>query len=537
MRASWARLTRIRRGVPSTPRGRTDGSTAGTANPTSRLASARLATTFGSSRPASWWGSPVNTPESTSPAKTSPTWLVWPASRGTAWSRWLRNWPRKLAAAARPPGVATSPVRARVATSAAATARPLAPSQPGRPRRASGTGAGAGSGPAVAVAAVAVAVRAAASRARRCSNRSRAASTAAPLGGAPGAVRAIAGAASSALRWSSATVSEQAAQACTWPCRAVAVAPSGASSMDARRAPRSGQGIVGSRVGVVAVEVGVAEPPLAAGEQDPDRADGEVEGRGNLRVGVAGVAQQQAGALPLGQGGEGLADRPLLLGPEHLQQRGGAGVGLVVGPLGPARPVQPVAGPAPAPQPVVGGIQADTAQPGRDLLVGPVEDGMPVEPEEGLLHDVLGLTAVPEQPVGEPVQVAVPLPEHGGKPFPGAGPGPDLIRHGTHQPLLLVASGQGTSHSCSTPPGRWLLHRGPAAGDQVGDGRAGQLDQHHPEPGEQGDDQGRAGREDRGQGDDQDALADAEAGRGEQGEEADGVGGGVGGHHHRDVRS
>ncbi len=69
----------------------------------------------------------------------------------------------------------------------------------------------------------------------------------------------------------------------------------------------------------------------------------------------------------------------------------------------------------------------------------------------------------------------------------------------------------------------------------MGDGGAGQLDQHHPDPGEEGDDQGRAGREDGGQGDHQDALADAEAGRGEEGEEAGGVGGGVGGHDQRDV--
>jgi hypothetical protein len=148
------------------------------------------------------------------------------------------------------------------------------------------------------------------------------------------------------------------------------------------------------------------------------------------------VAQQQAGALPLRQGGEGLAHRPLLLGAEHVHQRGRAGVGLVVDPPGPGRPVQPVAGPALAPQPVVGGVQADTAQPGRDLLVGPVQDRVPVQLEEGLLHDVLGLAVVAEQPVREPVQVAVPLPEHGDEPFPGAGPGPNLIPHGTHQPLL-----------------------------------------------------------------------------------------------------
>src|SRR5215218_9121570 len=443
MRTSWARLTRIRWGVRSTPAGSTDGFTAGTANPAMRPAWARSATASGEPKPATWCGSPVNTPESTSPARTSPTWLVWPASRGTAWSRWLRNWPRNPAAAARPVGVATSPVRSRAATIAAATARVLVVSQARRRRRASGIGVGAAGwvaaeavvvagAAAVAVAAAdagaavaaAVAVRAAASRARRCWSRARAASTAASLSGSAGAVRAIARAASSALRWSSARVSEQEAQVCTWSCSGAGVGPSGAS-MDARRAPRSGQGIVGSPV--VVIEVGVAERPLAAGEQDPDRADGEVEGRGDLRVGVAGVAQQQAGPLPLRQGGEGPAHRLLLLGPEHVQQRGRAGVGLVVDPLGPSGPIQPLGGPALAPQPVVGGVQADPTQPGRDLLVGPLQHRMPVELEEGLLHDILGLTMVAEQPVPEPVQVAVPLPEQGHEPLPGTGPSPSLI--------------------------------------------------------------------------------------------------------------
>src|SRR4029450_1687487 len=70
-----------------------------------------------------------------------------------------------------------------------------------------------------------------------------------------------------------------------WGRRGRPWTPAGAPT-DARRAPRSGQGIVGSRV--VVIEVGVAERPLAAGEQDPDRADGEVEGGGDLRGGGGG---------------------------------------------------------------------------------------------------------------------------------------------------------------------------------------------------------------------------------------------------------
>src|SRR6266540_6196858 len=152
----------------------------------------------------------------------------------------------------------------------------------------------------------------------RCSRRASAASAAAGGSGASGPVIAIAGAASSALRRSSASMSRQAAQPCTWLCSGAGVPP-GTSSRDARSAPRSGQGIVGSRIGVVIGEIGVTECPLPTGEQHPDRADSQVQGCGDLRVGEAGVAQQQAGALPLRQGGEGPAHGPLLLGAKHVQ--------------------------------------------------------------------------------------------------------------------------------------------------------------------------------------------------------------------------
>ena len=220
----------------------------------------------------------MNTPVLTSPPTTSATWVDWAGSTETTSNRWLRNWARNPAAAARPPGVTSSPASTRAATRPAATPRALVPSRATRPRRGNGTGSGTAAGAVATGAGVA-----AATRARRCSNRVRAAWTAAGDGGASGAVRAIAGAASSALRWSSARVSAQEAQACTWSCSGGGV-PAASSSSDARRAPRSGQGIVGSRVEVVTVEVGLAEGPLAAGQQDPDRADGEVEGRGDLRV-------------------------------------------------------------------------------------------------------------------------------------------------------------------------------------------------------------------------------------------------------------
>src|SRR6266542_2460143 len=398
-------LARTRSGVAATPRGMAARLTVSTWKPASRLASARSRTAVG--------------------------WAM-------------------------PPGVATSPVSTTTATSAAATARVMVLSLARRARR----GAGAtvpGASPArppVSPASAAVALRAASRRARRCSRRASAASTAADDRALSGLVRAIAGAASSALRRSSARTSRQEAQPCAWSCSGAGVLL-GASSRDARSAPRSGQGIVGSRIGVVAGEVGVTEGPLPPGEQHPDRADGQVEGCRAARVGEAGMAQQQAGALPFRQGGEGLAHGPLLLVAEHVQQRTATVAGLVVDPFEPAGTVQPRRRAALAPQPVVGGVQADAAQPRRDLLVRPGEHPVPVELQERLLDDVLRLAVVAEQPVAEGVQLTVAAPEQRLEP---ADAGPDLIPHGSHRPLLVWLRRPTYLLPCPTPHPTSLLH-------------------------------------------------------------------------------
>src|SRR6266704_3619562 len=374
MRTVWAGDTRIRSGLASTPRGSAEAPTAWTGNPASRLASARSRAGVGSAMLSSLPRSLVNTPVSTSSEMTVSSCVAWLLSSEMTWKRSLRNWARKPAAAALPPGVATSTVSTTAATSAATAVRVLALSLARRARRGGAITAGgspaAGVAASPAVAMALVAVRVASRRARRCSRRASAASAAAGGSGASGPVIAIAGAASSALRRSSASVSRQAAQPCTWSCSGAGVPP-GTSSRDVRSAPRSGQGIVGSRIGVVIGEIGVTECPLPTGEQHPDRADSQVQGCGDLGVGEAGVAQQQTGALPLRQGGERPAHGPLLLGAEHVQQRAAALVNLVVHPFQPAGAIQPRRGATLAPQPVVACVQAHSAQPRRDLLVRP----------------------------------------------------------------------------------------------------------------------------------------------------------------------
>src|SRR6266702_965751 len=410
MRTVWAADTRIRSGLASTPRGSAEAPTAWTGNPASRLASARSRAGVGSAMLSSLPRSLVNTPVSTSSEMTVSSCVAWLLSSEMTWKRSLRNWARKPAAAALPPAVAMALVAVRVASR----------------------------------------------RARRCSRRASAASAAAGGSGASGPVIAIAGAASSALRRSSASVSRQAAQPCTWSCSGAGVPP-GTSSRDVRSAPRSGQGIVGSRIGVVIGEIGVTECPLPTGEQHPDRADSQVQGCGDLGVGEAGVAQQQTGALPLRQGGEGPAHGPLLLGAEHVQQRAAALVNLVVHPFQPTGAIQPRRGATLAPQPVVACVQAHPAQPRRDLLVRPVEHRVAVELQERLLDDVLRLAVVAEQPVAQGVQLAVPGPEQRLEPFPCADTGPDLIPHGSHRPLLVWFAGQAFS-PCPTPHAASLLH-------------------------------------------------------------------------------
>src|SRR6266704_88337 len=387
MRTVWAGDTRIRSGLASTPRGSAEAPTAWTGNPASRLASARSRAGVGSAMLSSLPRSLVNTPVSTSSEMTVSSCVAWLLSSEMTWKRSLRNWARKPAAAALPPGVATSTVSTTAATSAATAVRVLALSLSRRARRGGAITAGgspaAGVAASPAVAMALVAVRVASRRARRCTRRARAATPAAGGRGASGPVIALAGAARTALRRSSASVSRQAAQPCTWSCSGAGVPP-GTSSRDVRSAPRSGQGIVGSRIGVVIGEIGVTECPLPTGEQHPDRADSQVQGCGDLGVGEAGVAQQQTGALPLRQGGEGPAHGPLLLGAEHVQQRAAALVNLVVHPFQPTGAIQPRRGATLAPQPVVACVQAHPAQPRRDILVRPVEHRVAVELQERL---------------------------------------------------------------------------------------------------------------------------------------------------------
>src|SRR6266542_2481275 len=104
MRTVWAADTRIRSGLASTPRGSAEAPTAWTGNPASRLASARSRAGVGSAMLSSL-------------------------------QRSLGNWARKPAAAALPPGVATSTVSTTAATSVAAAAGFLALSLARRARR------------------------------------------------------------------------------------------------------------------------------------------------------------------------------------------------------------------------------------------------------------------------------------------------------------------------------------------------------------------------------------------------------------------
>src|SRR6266571_796371 len=135
MRTVWAADTRIRSGLASTPRGSAEAPTAWTGNPASRLASARSRAGVGSAMLSSLPRSLVNTPVSTSSEMTVSSCVAWLLSSEMTWKRSLRNWARKPAAAALPPGVATSTVSTTAATSAATAARVLALSLARRGRR------------------------------------------------------------------------------------------------------------------------------------------------------------------------------------------------------------------------------------------------------------------------------------------------------------------------------------------------------------------------------------------------------------------
>lgn len=184
--------------------------------------------------------------------------------------------------------------------------------------------------------------------------------------------------------------------------------------------------------------VGGAEGTLAARQVDANRADRDAERRGDLGVRVAGVTQEQAGALALRQGGQGSANLIARFGAQH-------GVGwaeVVVGaPLRIERPVELAgphgsgSGPPPIAQTVDAQVQDDPPEPGPDDLVWSIQErrassgvcvgvvrcvltsvealalASPCQAQERLLDDVLGLRAVSKQTIGEWDEAWVELPE------------------------------------------------------------------------------------------------------------------------------
>src|SRR6266508_3401644 len=383
------------RGRGSTPLGRAAASGSATGKPTSRLAAAGVATGAGSTPPRS----PPTTPSCRSVAAGSP---ACEGSKVTTANRWLRNWARKLLAALRPAGVATSTSASAPVTAAASHPRARRVPEPaaGRPRR---LGRAAGLLWVAGHRAAAV-------------TRSRAASTCAACSGRAGASTPVAAAASSALPRSSSATARQAAQPSTW---APTVAWSAAApSIQARSSPSSRHLMIRS---LLLSLVAVAERALGAGQQHADRPDGQLAGVGDLGVGVAGVAQQQAGPLPFGKRPQRPVHHRLLFEPEQRPERvvalGGDRARRQLG----RGALQPLASAALAPQPVVAEVHADPAEPGLDLLVGPVDDGRADQPEERLLHHVLGLPAVDELPVAEVVQPRVEAAEQLVEPSGGVG--------------------------------------------------------------------------------------------------------------------
>src|SRR6266508_3193474 len=436
------------RGRGSTPLGRAAASGSATGKPTSRLAAAGVATGAGSTPPRS----PPTTPSCRSVAAGSP---ACEGSKVTTANRWLRNWARKLLAALRPAGVATSTSASAPVTAAAShpragereasarlalrSARRVPGPAAGRPRRL-GRAAGllwvAGHRAAVAT-------------------RSRAASTCAACSGRAGASTPVAAAASSALPRSSSATARQAAQPSTWaPTAAWSAA---APSIQARSSPSSRHLMIRS---LLLLLVAVAERAFGAGQQHADRPDGQLAGVGDLGVGVAGVAQQQAGPLPFGKRPQRPVHRRLLFEPEQRPER--------VVALGGDRALrqlcrgalQPLASAALAPQPVVAEVHADPAEPGLDLLVGPVDDGRADQPEERLLHHVLGLPAVDELPVAEVVQPRVEAAEQLVEPSGGVGSTLRPCVHPHHRRSLRRRRRPFRCRpSDETPPRVCFLHR------------------------------------------------------------------------------
>ena len=155
---------------------------------------------------------------------------------------------------------------------------------------------------------------------------------------------------------------------------------------------------------------------LSARKQYADRPDGNAEGRGNLRVRVPGMAQQQALALSFRNLGQRLShSRALFLADQHARRATHIVVGrLVISALQASDAIDARACTPGRAQAIERQVQADPPQPGADFGVGSRLQGLVVgELEEGFLKRVLGLHAVAEDAVHESVELWVEVREQG----------------------------------------------------------------------------------------------------------------------------
>src|SRR5581483_4728271 len=370
-RKSCAATTRIF-GVLPTLAGSVAGSGAFTANPTFALASASEATTSGCGIRSPW----------TAPSRSSWASGDWPSEESTAigWIVWLRNCARNAAAAVRPPSVPTT-------ASTIAAARPAAATRQRRKRLLNRTTR------------LSSDVAAASKPPRRAASmRWRASAADAADGSAGGRSERTARPANAASARSSSSRPWHARQLTR--CAATSLAePSPSSSIQARSAPTSGQTML-------SLPVGLAEGTLGARQDHADRSDGDAERRGDLGVRAAGVTQQQTLPLALWQRGQRAPHRRLLLPPDE-GTLGLLAVDPTVCQLELANPLEPGSGAPLVARPVEREVQANTTQPGGDLVRGSIEYLGPRQAQERLLRDLLGLESIAEHAVGQAVQLAV----------------------------------------------------------------------------------------------------------------------------------
>ncbi len=158
--------------------------------------------------------------------------------------------------------------------------------------------------------------------------------------------------------------------------------------------------------------VDVTKRALSTSQQHPYGACRDAERRGDLRIRVPGMPQEEAVPLPLRQGSKS-PPYFLLLFPAHHHDRGIAAI------LVPQRRSVQTAGSfemlpsAPSITPSVEGqVQADPTQPRRHLAVGPLKHCSAVQPQEALLEYILRFLALPQDPIGKAIEVWVELHEH-----------------------------------------------------------------------------------------------------------------------------